>query len=85
MSARAVVDRVSVQVSRYSVANGGADQGVYYAVEVLFPDGSWSPAGYHDHFACAQLAAAREARLRNAALLLDSIWPGRSALAGGGA
>ncbi len=76
-SLNSVVTRVSVQVSEYSRANGGCDQGTIYAVEVLFPDGKWDLVSLHDNLADAWLAAEKEASERKALLLPETLWPSR--------
>lgn len=74
-----VVSRASVQVSKYSEENGGADRatGTVFAVETLFPDGTWVNEGYYRLLAVAKVKARRIADARGAVVLVDSIWPNR--------
>lgn len=72
-----VVTCVSVQVSEYSAANGGADRGTLYVVEVLFLDGKWEMTSHHRDLAEAWCEAGYEAVKRKALLLPQSMWPSR--------
>lgn len=76
-SKNACVSKVSVQVSEYSEANGGADNGTLYVVEVLFPDGTWVMTSHHKSLADAVDDAKSEAEKRDALLLTESMWPNR--------
>lgn len=80
-SENSCVDRVSVQVSEYSEENGGASigSGTIYAVETLFPDGTWATDCHHRDLIAAKAAAERVAKNRGAVLLINSIWPNRKA------
>lgn len=73
------VSQVSVQVSKYSEENGGSDHetGTVYAVETLFPDGTWVNEGYYRLLAGADVKAQGVAIARGAVLLPESIWPNR--------
>lgn len=74
-TANSVVDRVSVQVSKYSEENGGSNSGTLYIVEVVFPDGQWIQSSHHRVLEAAQRAAREEATARGAELLTHSLWP----------
>lgn len=74
---RTCVSRVSVQVSEYSVANGGNDSETLYTVEVLFPDGTWKIDSHHRNLGDAWIEAACVANDRGALLLPQSLWPSR--------
>lgn len=69
------VKKVSVQVSERNEAQGTSEDGTFYVVEVLFPDGTWQPMGYHRDLKEARLAAQLEACARGADLLPRSLWP----------
>lgn len=71
------VQRVSVQVSKYSEENGGSNCGTLFLVEVLFPDGKWEVISRHKDLEEAQQAARREAETRDAVVLAQSFWPNR--------
>lgn len=73
------VARVSVQVSEYSAENGGRDAGeaTLYAVEVLFPDGTWVVEDYHRDTTLARSHQLALAHARGADVLSESIWPNR--------
>lgn len=71
------VQRVSVQVSKYSEENGGSNLGTLFLVEVLFPDGKWEVISRHKDLAEAQKAARVEAEVRDAVVLAQSFWPNR--------
>lgn len=73
-SEHSCVSQVSIQVSEYSEANGGTDAGCIYAVEVLFPDGTWANAGHSRDLKLARAKAASEAVKRNAIVLPQSLW-----------
>lgn len=74
---RSIVERVSVQVSEYSERNGGSDNGTWFIVEVLFPDGKHVWSSYHRSVEDARRAAENEAAARSADLLTVSMWPNR--------
>ena len=73
------VSRVSVQVSKYSEENGGSDRstGTLFAVETVFPDGTWKNEGYFRILAVAKAKARQVSEKRGAVVLVDSMWPNR--------
>lgn len=73
------VDRVSVHIAEYSAENGGVDPGhpTLFAVEVLFPDGTWTSVAHGKVYASAYAIAVDEAEKRNAVLLDECYWPNR--------
>ena len=74
---RAIVTKVSVQVSLYSKQNGGSDDDTVFAVEVLFPDGTWKIVETFEQLDAANAFAKSEAHSRGADLLPESRWPNR--------
>jgi len=74
-----VVGVVSVHIAEYSAANGGRDAGeeTLYAVEVLYPDGTWEGVGYDNDYGVACSVALGEADVRDAVLLDECVWPSR--------
>jgi len=67
---------VCIQVSRYPQDDGTG----LYAVEILYPDGTWKGLHHSTDVGRAWKLAGREAGDRRVTLLPDSIWPNRSSL-----
>ncbi|MCC5962820.1 MAG: hypothetical protein JJU09_06805 [Rhodobacteraceae bacterium] len=61
----------------YSQQNGGSDNGTWFIVEVLFPDGTHVWSSHHRNVEDACRAAQEEAAARSADLLTESMWPNR--------
>lgn len=72
----AVVDRETIQVSRYAQPDGTD----LFCIEILHRDGTWDRLDHSRDRAHAWKRAGQIANQRGAPLLPDSIWPGRSSL-----
>lgn len=71
---RSIVTHTCIQVSRYPCDDGTHS----YAVEVLFPDGTWKILHRSPDIDEAWRLAGKEAGERQVSLLADSLWPDRS-------